>query len=168
VTDNFAGLGTQIRTALELMEGDISAVLTDLGVLDYRPRFAPIVRALNIRGPMSIRDLARATGVTHSAASQTIAQMAKVDLVTLGRGQDARERIVSLKDRTRALLPVLEAEWDAAAAASDELDAELPYPLKELIPALLAALERRPFRERIAGFVSKDPRAGGGAGDKAE
>lgn len=168
MTESFAGLGTQIRTALELMEGDISAVLTDLGLLDYRPRFTPIVRALNIRGPMSIRDLARATGVTHSAASQTVAQMAKVDLVRLGPGQDARERIVGLTDRTQVLLPVLEAEWDATAAASDELDAELPYPLKELIPALLAALERRPFRERIAGFVSRDPRVGGAAGDVAE
>jgi DNA-binding MarR family transcriptional regulator len=168
VTENFAGLGTQIRTALDLMEGDIAAVLADLGLLDYRPRFTPIVRALNIRGPMSIRDLARATGVTHSAASQTVAQMAKVGLVMLDPGQDARERIVNLTDRTRVLLPVLEAEWDATSAAADELDAELPYPLKELIPVLLAALERRPFRERVAGFIERDPRVRRAAGDAAE
>ncbi|WP_371871428.1 hypothetical protein [Phytohabitans rumicis] len=45
---------------------------------------------------MSIRALAGAVGVTHSAASQTVAQMAKAGYVTLEPGTDARQRIVHL------------------------------------------------------------------------
>ena len=98
---------------------------------------------------MPIRDLARATGVTHSAASQTVAELARQGLVDLRPGTDGRQRIVHLTDQARAILPTIEAEWDATASAADELDAELPFPLRELVPAVAAALDRRAFRDRI-------------------
>jgi DNA-binding MarR family transcriptional regulator len=143
------GLGTQLRHVLELMDGDVAAVLADLGLPDYRPRFSPIVRALVALGPSPVRDLARAISVTHSAASQTVAQMSRLGLVTLEQGADARQRIVHLTAKTRAMLPALDAEWAATSSAAAELDAELPFPLSELVPAIAAALERRPMRQRI-------------------
>ena len=75
--DALTGLGTQLRHVLDLMDGDVASVLSDLGVTGYRPRFSPVVRALGVLGPSSIRDLAEVTGVTHSAASQTVAQMSR-------------------------------------------------------------------------------------------
>lgn len=145
----YSGLGTQLRALLELMDGDVATIMADLGEPDYRPRFSPVVRALVDLGPLPIRALAAATGVTHSAASQTVAQMKRQDLVSLSAGSDARERIVGLTARARALVPKLEAEWAATESAVAELDAELPYPLTDLIPAVFAALEQRPFRRRI-------------------
>jgi DNA-binding MarR family transcriptional regulator len=59
------------------------------------------VRALTALGPLPIRDLARLTSVTHSAASQTVAQMVRLDLVALGPGRDGEERIADLTDRAR-------------------------------------------------------------------
>ncbi|GGP85705.1 hypothetical protein [Streptosporangium pseudovulgare] len=47
-----------------------------------------------------------------------VAQMARQDLVALAPGEDARTRIVHLTPRAEALLPALEAEWDATAAAA--------------------------------------------------
>ena len=66
-----------MRHVLELLDGDVARIYADLGVPDYRPRYSPVVRALVALGPLSIRDLAGAVGVTHSAASQTAAQMAR-------------------------------------------------------------------------------------------
>jgi DNA-binding MarR family transcriptional regulator len=143
------GPGTRLRHVLEVLDGDVAQVYADLGLQDYRPRFSPVVRALVALGPSSIRDLAGAIGVTHSAASQTVAQMAKTGLVSLEPGADARERIVHLTDRTRSLLPVINAEWAATAAAAAEMDGELPVPLGEMLTAILRAVERRPMRERI-------------------
>src|ERR1022692_5188824 len=96
----FSGFGTQLRHVLELLDGDVARFDADLGLGDYRPRFSPVVRALVALGPSSIRDHARAISVTHSAASQTVAQMARRGLVTLQTGADARQRIVSLTART--------------------------------------------------------------------
>ncbi len=142
-------LGTLLRHVLDEMDGDIATILADLGTPGYRPRFSPVIRALVLLGPVPIRDVARAIGVTHSAVSQTVAQMASRGLVTLTPGEDARQRVVHLTAKTRALLPKIEAEWAATASAAAELDAELPFPLAELVPAIAAALERRSFRQRI-------------------
>jgi DNA-binding MarR family transcriptional regulator len=143
------GLGTRLRHVQELLDAEVAQVYVDLGLTDYRPRFSPVVRALVELGPLSIRDVARAIGVTHSAASQTVAQMNRAGLVTLEPGADARQRIVHLTDRTRSLLPVINAEWAATGAAAEGLDAELPVPLHEMLAAILAAVRRRPMHERI-------------------
>jgi DNA-binding MarR family transcriptional regulator len=148
--ETFAGLGTLMRHVLDLLEADVARVYADLGVTGYRPRFGPVVRALVALGPLSIRDLAVATGVTHSAASQTAAQMTRAGLLTLERGTDARQRIARLTERARDLLPVIEAEWAATAAAAAELEAELPAALTDVLISAERAVVSRPMRTRIA------------------
>lgn len=148
-----SGLGTRLRHLLELLDGDVAKVYAEHGRPDFRPRFVPFVRAIVERGPCSIRDLAVAVGVTHSAASQTVGHLARQDLVTLEPGADARQRIVALTPRAVSLLPDLDAEWAATEAAIAELEAELPFPLGELVDATVAALRRRPFHERIAAHA---------------
>ncbi|MEU1814796.1 helix-turn-helix domain-containing protein [Streptomyces roseifaciens] len=154
-------LGTRLRHLLELLDGDVGAVYADLGLDGFRPRFTPVVRALAASGPGTIRDLARAVGVTHSAASQTVARMAEEGLVVLAPGRDARQRVVRLTARAEALLPVLDAEWAATAAAAAEFEAELSYPLSTLVTEALDALRWRPMRQRIAEALP--PGAVGGA-----
>lgn len=148
-------LGTRLRFMLDQLEAGVAAAYTDLGLPGFRTRYNPIVRVLIQAGPQSIRDLAATIGVTHSAVSQTVAQMAKEDLVTLASGQDARRRIVSLTPKAESLLPILEAEWNATTAAAEELDAELPFPLTRLVEAVLEALDRRTMADRIAARLRR-------------
>lgn len=142
-------LGTRLRLLLAQLDAGVAAVYEDLGLEGVRPRYAPVLRALAADGPRSIQDLAAATGVTHSAASQTVAQLVKDGLVTVGPGSDGRRRIASLTARAESLLPALDAEWRATAAAAAAFEAELPFPLSELTGEALEALRRRPMRERI-------------------
>jgi DNA-binding MarR family transcriptional regulator len=158
------GLGTLMRHLLELLDGDVAEVYADLGIPDYRPRYSPVVRALTELGPLSIRDLAGAVGVTHSAASQTAAQMARHGLLTLEPGTDARQRIARLTARARALLPLIEAEWAATTAAVAELEAELPAALTEVLFQAERAVRSRPLRTRIAAAartLASDPAPAG-------
>ncbi|AXG79483.1 MarR family winged helix-turn-helix transcriptional regulator [Streptomyces paludis] len=161
-------LGTRLRLLLDRLEAGVAAVYTDLGMEGFRPRYTPVARTLAVAGgPRSIRELAAATGVTHSAASQTVAQMAKDGLVTLTPGEDARRRLVELTPKAEALLPALNAEWAATTAAATALEAELPYPLSRLISETLEALDRHPMRNRIASQAqtgSLNGGAGGGVG----
>src|ERR1022692_1021585 len=156
---DFSGFGTQLRHVLELLDGDVAKFDADLGLGDYRPRFSPVVRTLVALGPSSIRDLARAISVTHSAASQTGAQMSRRGLGALETGADARQRIVHLTARTEALRPTIEAEWAVTEAAVRELEAELPFPLSETLAAILRAVERRSLRQRLgdAARACTDP-----------
>jgi DNA-binding MarR family transcriptional regulator len=143
-------LGTRLRLLLALLDADVAEVYADLGLAGFRPRYTPVVRALADLGPCSIQDLAVATGVTHSAAGQTVAQLVKDGLAARSPGEDARRRIVRLTSKAEALLPLLDAEREATTAAATALDAELTHPLSDLVGEALDALRRRPMRRRIS------------------
>jgi DNA-binding MarR family transcriptional regulator len=113
-------LETQLR---QVFDGDVAAVYADLGMEGYRPRYTPILRVLAERGPQSIRDLAIAVAVTHSAGSQTVAQLVREGHVTLESGDDARQHITHLTPAAPALLPRIDLEWAATVAAAEELEA---------------------------------------------
>lgn len=151
------GLGTRLRVLLEAMDADVGLALADLGLRDYRTRYSGVVRLIDADGPSSIRHIAERMGVTHSAMSQTVAEMERRGLLELRPGADARQRLVRLTAKTRKLLPAINAEWEATDAASAALDAELPYPLSTLIDDLAAALDRRSFRVRIADAAAELP-----------
>jgi DNA-binding MarR family transcriptional regulator len=148
-------LGTQLRTLFEQMDADVAAALAELGLAGYRPRFSPYVIVL-VDGPASVWQLAAAVGVTHSAASQTVAAMVRAGWARQRVGTDARERIVELTDATRDALPAIRAEWEVTAAAMAALDVELPCSLARIADTLAAALERAPFRARMAAAAA-DP-----------
>ena len=141
-------LGSLLRHLIELLDGDVEAAYRAAG-LDYRPRFTPVVRVLGELGPSPIRTIAARAGITHSAASQTVAEMVKKGLVAAEPGEDARERIVHLTDAARALLPRLKAQWAATNAAADGLSAELGLDLPDIVSAAIARLQARPFLDRI-------------------
>ncbi len=146
-----------LRVLLDAMDGDIARLYDERGVAGIRPRFAmPLIR-LGRRGPMTIRELAGAMGVTHSAMSQTVSALRRGGLVLSAAGGDARTREVVLTDRARAVVPFLEAEWRATEQAVGELEAEIPYPLSQVVRDLEAALARRSFHDRIAGILAGRP-----------
>src|SRR3954464_5367279 len=90
------GLGTQLRQLLDRMDAAVGQACADVGLRDYRTRYSAVIKALVRTGPAPIRDLARAAGVTHSAGSQTVAEMRRAGLVELTPGADARQRVVQL------------------------------------------------------------------------
>lgn len=150
--------GVLLRRLIDHLDGAVEQAYVDAG-LDYRPRFTPIVRALLNGGPATLRALSRQTGVTHSAVSQTVSQMAARGWVSLQTGTDARERIVALTPSAMERLPRLERCWAATEAASRSLDADVGQPLADVLLQALEALEHRPFSDRLAAASSPQPGA---------
>ena len=143
-------LGARVRAVLERMDADVARTLADLGITDYRTVFSAVVRSVTETGPVTIRDLASTLGITHSAASQRVAEMRRRGLVELVPGTDARERLVHLTDLARSLKPALDAEWEATDVAFEALNTELTASLSQVVTEMEAALDRRSFRDRIA------------------
>ena len=154
-----ATLGTLLRHLAETLDGAVERAYVASG-LDHRPRYTPVVRALLALGPASIRAISVHAGITHSATSQTVSQMEARGLVQLTVGQDTRERIVALTPAAEASLPALKRQWEATNAAADDLDHELSAPLSDLLREAIAALERRPFDERIASAAAQPSEPG--------
>jgi DNA-binding MarR family transcriptional regulator len=142
------GLGTRLRHLIELLDDGVSEA-NDYAGIAYRPRYTPIMRALADGQSLTIGQLADAARISQPAATQTVAVMVKDGLVEVGAGAaDARQRVVALSRRGRALMPRLEQAWLATDRAAASLDAESA--LSTAVSAALAALERQSFGDRIA------------------
>lgn len=142
------GLGTQLRRLIELLDGDLERLYAE-DVEDYRPRYTPVMKVLADGAAHTIKEIAGASSISHSAASQTVSQMVGAGLVVQRVGQDARERHVQLTRRGRELLPFLQRIWTAAGAAEREMEREIGAPVRATLAAMVSALERRPFYERL-------------------
>jgi DNA-binding MarR family transcriptional regulator len=153
-----ATLGTLLRHLVEKLDAAVEHRYVQ-SRLDYRPRYTPVVRALMTSGPASIRAISRSAGITHSAVSQTVAQMMERGLVKFEPGGDARERIVALTATAKAMVPKLEQHWQATNAAARMLDTELSMPLSDLLREAIDALDRSSFTERIATAAAKHKRS---------
>ena len=141
-------LGTLLRHLIDLLDGAVQEVYDDAG-LEYRPRYTPVVAALEAIGPSSIRAIADHAGMTHSAVSQTVAQMARAGLIELIAGRDARERVATPSATLTEMMPALRRLWNATARAARELDDELACPLSGAALEAIRVLETRPFGDRI-------------------
>ncbi|MFP5295873.1 MAG: MarR family winged helix-turn-helix transcriptional regulator [Alphaproteobacteria bacterium] len=148
--------GVLLRRLIEHLDGAVEQLYVHAG-LDYRPRYTPVVRALLNDGSTTLRGLSTRTGVTHSAISQTVAQMAARGWVALEPGTDARERIVALTPFALERLPLLERCWAATDVASRSLDEDIGQPLADVLVAALDALQRKPLADRLTAALSATP-----------
>jgi len=137
-----------MRDIHEQMDAGIAEVYAELGIVGVRPRFSMAIMFLE-GGALSIRELAREVNVTHSAMSQTITAMRKDGLVRSAPGSDARSRMVELTPAGRKLVEPLRNEWYASEEVLRDIDSEVSVPLGQLIAELRAALDRRPFADRL-------------------
>lgn len=146
-----------LRVLLDAMDRDIARLYEERGVDGIRPRFAmPLIR-LGRHGAMTIRELADAFDVTHSAMSQTVSALRRGGLVRSTPGAAARTREVALTERSHDVVAFLEAEWLATEQAVGELEAESPYALSQVVRDLEAALVRRSFHDRVAQILARTP-----------
>jgi DNA-binding MarR family transcriptional regulator len=143
------GLGTQLRHLIDLLDGAVSAAYEEAGI-DYRPRYTPVMRALESGEPRTVSQIAEAAGITQPAATQTVTLMMKQGLLEASPGvRDARQKIVRLSAHGEALLPQLRQCWQATRAAADSLDHDMPHPLSDALAQAIAALQTQSFGARI-------------------
>jgi DNA-binding MarR family transcriptional regulator len=146
-----------MRLLFDAMDADIARLYTEADLGEVRPSFVLELIRLHLYGPMTITELARSVERTHSAVSQKVAAMRTAGLVRTTVGADARSRRVALTAKARRITARLAAEWRATEASVLELEAELPYPLTQVVADIEAALARRSWHDRIAGKLAEDP-----------
>ncbi|MFF4050384.1 MarR family winged helix-turn-helix transcriptional regulator [Streptomyces chartreusis] len=139
------------------MDADIARIYSKQQIDGLKPSFVMELLRLHACGPMTIAELAESVQRTHSALSQKVAAMRTAGWVQTVVGDDARTRKVTLTDKARRVVDRLAAEWRATEAAVAELEAEIPYPLSQVVTDIERALERKSFHDRIAEKLVSDP-----------
>jgi DNA-binding MarR family transcriptional regulator len=146
-----------LRLLQAAMDAEISRLYAEAGIEGLRPSYVMELLRLNVRGPMTITELADSVQRTHSAMSQKVAAMRAAGLVRTSPGADARSKEVRLTGKAKRVVDRLAAEWRATEAAIAEIEAEIPYPLSRVVTDIEAALQRNSFHDRIAEKLLADP-----------
>lgn len=146
-----------VRRLLQSIDRQIADLYAQRGVDGVPPRYSMALIRLHARGDMTIKELAAEVDVTHSAMSQTVANMRRDDLVTTIAGTDARTRFVTLTDSGRELVPFLETEWWATEAVLEQIDREAGGGLSAAVAAISAVLEDRTFADRLRQQLRDSP-----------
>ena len=145
-----------LRLLQAAMDADIARVYAEAQVSGLKPSWVLELLRLHARGPMTITELARSVQRTHSAVSQKVAAMRAAGWVRTTAGADARTKRVTLTAKASRIVGRLAAEWRATEAAGAEIEAEIPYPLSQVVTDIEQALRRRSFHDRIAEKLARD------------
>jgi DNA-binding MarR family transcriptional regulator len=146
-----------LRLLQAAMGAEIAAIYAEAHIEGVKPSHVMELLRLHARGPMTITELATSVQRTHSAISQKVAAMRAAGLVRTVPGADARSKKVTLTAKSRRIVALLAAEWRATEAAVAELEAEIPYPLSQVVTDIETALARTSFHDRIAAKLAQDP-----------
>jgi DNA-binding MarR family transcriptional regulator len=138
------------------MDDEIARIYASNGLPDLKPSWVLEILRLHARGPMTITELARSVGRTHSAMSQKVAAMRTAGWLETSQDDDARAKQVALTAKAERVAAKLATEWRATEASIAELEAELPYPLSRVADDIRAALARKSFHDRIAEKLAAD------------
>ncbi|GAA2707090.1 MarR family winged helix-turn-helix transcriptional regulator [Actinoplanes palleronii] len=139
------------------LDADIARIYAEADLGGIKTTWVKELIKLHVRGPMTISELAEATGRTHSALSQKVSAMRAAGLVRTTAGPDARTKKVALTAKAASVADRLAAEWRATEAAVAEIEAEIPYGMTQVVRDVEAVLARRSFRDRIALKLAEDP-----------
>lgn len=149
------GLGELLRYVSELVDQGAEAHYRALS-LTYRPRFTPVLRAIGA-GAETVSAITERTHLTQGAISQSVALLIDEGLLLRQPMDDARKSGIRLTPKGKRLLKKLQPHWQVTFAAIAGLEAEIGHPLREVLVATAAALERRSFADRLTKAAAHDP-----------
>lgn len=146
-----------LRLLQAAMDADIARVYAEARIEGLKPTWVMELLRLHANGPMTITELAESVQRTHSAVSQKVAVLRAAGWVRTTTGPDARSKKVMLTAKATCVVGRLAAEWRATEAALHELEAEIPYPLSQVVTDIEEALRRKSFHDRIVEKLTQDP-----------
>lgn len=121
---------TRLRTATRKVAAFYDAALAPTGI--NIAQFA-LLRTVARRGSLSLTELGRLLGLDRSTMGRNVRVVEKDGLVTIGKGKDQREAVVSLTDQGQAVLSMAEPLW---SKSQDELTGRLGPERMELLDEL--------------------------------
>ena len=79
--------------------------------LGLQARWFPLLRLLQQRGPLTVGEIAREIGLTHSAVSQLANKLSREGWLERGAGGDRRQRVLQLSAKAQAELKAARPLW---------------------------------------------------------
>ena len=97
------GIGTRIRRLYETLSIDTDRLYAEMG-LNFKVSYFYVIYALSKQGSLSISEISKFAGFSHSAVSQTVKKLAGIGYIQFDSTEDGRQKLVKLSEEGEALL----------------------------------------------------------------
>lgn len=142
------GVGTRMRRFMEQLTADSDRLYEEAGI-PFRVSYFYAMYAIVQYGQLTIADIAKLAGFSHSAVSQTIKRMAKDNIVETVATDDGRQKMVRLTTYGHDVREKLAPIWAALEQAMKDIMTESGFNLVEGITGLEERLQKRCFYDRV-------------------
>lgn len=142
-------LGSRLRRLGERMQADVARIVEHIGLPIHPSQYAAL-EALAQYGPLSVGELAEATGARQPGVSRTMSRLGEMGLIRVcAEGPDRRIRKASLSDKGRSLMETSHREiWPRVEGAVREVCDGVGGDFLSALDALEAALDAEPLDRR--------------------
>lgn len=144
-------LGSRLKRLAERMQAGAARIIADAG-LSLQPAQMPLICALD-RGPMTVGELVDTVGSSQPGVTRAVGQLVSMGLVESVRGEDQRQRSLSLTPAGRAAMTRIRLlVWPRVERAVNEMLDGLSGPLLDHIGGIEDALAARPLDVRVGAL----------------
>jgi DNA-binding MarR family transcriptional regulator len=151
----FLVFGSRLKRLGDAFINDVNRIYKDRNI-EFDASWFPVFYILSQRKEVSIKDIASALKVSHSAVSQLVSGLQEKGLIkSVVSKKDARHKAVTFTAKGKKLLQQLLPVWEALELAMDELAASSANSKKILqaLSAIEKGLEEKTLLERMEAHV---------------
>lgn len=149
------GLITRMRRMMEQFTADTDK-LYDEAKLPFRVSYFYAMYAITTCGRLTIADIAKLAGFSHSAVSQTIKRMAQEKLVETTSTEDGRQKVVCLTPFGETVKEQLLPLWAALERAMKDAMAESGFNLVDSISAIEVCFKKQSLYDRTKAYLAQE------------
>ncbi len=142
------GVGTRMRRFMEQLTADSDRLYEEAG-LPFRVSYFYAMYAIIQFEQLTIADIAKLAGFSHSAVSQTIKRMAKDNIVETIATGDGRQKMVRLTKYGQTIRDKLVPLWAALEQSMNDIMTESGFNLVAGISGLEDRLKKKAFYDRV-------------------
>ncbi len=154
----YATLGSRLKRIGEKLQAQTQELTLELADTDLPTPHNPVLAALDLNGPLSIGDLARALGQSQPGVTRMVNRMKSDGLVeALQDDKDRRVSTIALTSEGRALVDRLQKTlWPAVSLAVENTCSGLEGSFLDQLSLLEAALSEKTLKDRVPGTSHRD------------
>ncbi len=146
---------SRLKRLAEQLQKDVSQLYQELAV-EFEARWFPVVFYLKDRSEVPLTTVAIDLGLTHPAVNQVAGDLTKKGLLESTRDkEDERRRLLSLTEKGKKTVQILEPVWVEIAQATKELINESGCDLLSALAKMEQSLNDRPMHDRLVERLKK-------------
>jgi len=143
-------LASRLKVLSERSYDLVDQVYREHGI-GLQARWFPVLRLLQQRGPLSVGEIAKEIGLTHSAISQLANKLVKAGWLRSEPGSgDRRQRVLALTERCEAELKAARPLWQAMRASVERRIMDTGVDLLGALAMYEASLDEQPLPADVA------------------